>query len=145
MQILITNLHILLASTYALQLKFQNYHWNVVGQNFYSLHLFFETEYNTLFNMIDKIAEKIRTFDVKVTADFKLFQELSIVQQITDNISDKDMILDLYEDNVKICNLLKIIIQLATELNLYSLIDFAVQQLSYHETTAWKLRASQYH
>ena len=59
------SLKIVLADSYILYLKTQNYHWNVTGPNFHSLHSMFEEQYNDLFSAVDLIAERIRALGVK--------------------------------------------------------------------------------
>ena len=58
-------LAVVLASTYTLQLKTQNFHWNVTGPNFRSLHLLFETQYNELAAAVDLIAERMRALEAQ--------------------------------------------------------------------------------
>ena len=71
------NLAKLLADTYVLYLKTQNFHWNVVGSQFYTLHEVFEGHYNELAAAVDEIAERIRILGFRAPGSFKDFLELA--------------------------------------------------------------------
>ena len=69
------NLEITLATSYALALKTQNYHWNVVGANFKPLHELFGAQYEELSDAIDEVAERIRALGSKVDGSFENFSK----------------------------------------------------------------------
>jgi starvation-inducible DNA-binding protein len=71
----------LLANEYVLYTKTLNYHWNVVGEDFYPLHLFFKKQYEELFDIIDDVAERARTVGGKTIASLKEFQKLTILDE----------------------------------------------------------------
>jgi len=71
----------LLANEFALYTKTLNYHWNVVGEDFYPLHLFFKKQYEELFDIVDDIAERARTVGGKTIASLKEFHKLSILDE----------------------------------------------------------------
>src|SRR4029078_75714 len=82
-----------LSSTYTLYLKIQNFHWNVTGNHFFSLHAFFDTQYHELIEAIDTIAERIRALDTFVPANFTTFQQLTNIPEATSNVlTEKEMI-----------------------------------------------------
>ncbi|MGE5196801.1 MAG: Dps family protein, partial [Anaerolineae bacterium] len=70
-----------LADTYAIYLKTQNFHWNLSGKEFYSLHILFEKQYEELAEAIDEIAEKIRALGFYVDATFSSFKQLSSISE----------------------------------------------------------------
>ena len=73
-----------LADSYTLYLKTHNYHWNVVGPMFNTLHLMFETHYNELALAVDEIAERIRALGAPAPATYREFLELSQIEEDTD-------------------------------------------------------------
>ena len=74
----------LLADTYTLYLKTHNYHWNVTGPMFASLHLMFETEYMELALAVDEIAERIRALGVRAPASYREFSALATIAEDVD-------------------------------------------------------------
>jgi starvation-inducible DNA-binding protein len=89
----------LLAGTYSLYLKTQNYHWNVTGPNFHSLHLMFEEQYTQLADAIDVIAERIRALKIRVPASFSQFTKLSVLKDDNTSPNSKEMIKHLLKDH----------------------------------------------
>ena len=85
-------LQIVLADNYALYLKTQNYHWNVTGANFRSLHLLFEEQYTDLFTANDDIAERIRTLGPKVPATLGVFALATNIQDGNENADAQTMV-----------------------------------------------------
>lgn len=99
-------LNTVLASYYILMLKTQNYHWNVEGRNFYSLHNMFEAQYQDLQNAIDEVAESIRALGHKAAANLKEYQNLSVIKDGNENFDADHMVQDLIESNQDIFKLL---------------------------------------
>ena len=81
-----------MADTYTLYLKTHNYHWNVVGPMFNTLHLMFETQYNELALAVDLIAERIRALGVPAPGSYREFAKLSSVTEDTDAPAATEMI-----------------------------------------------------
>src|SRR5207302_3016326 len=88
-----------LASTYLLYLKTQNFHWNVTGPHFISLHAFLDSQYKELAEAIDTIAEHIRALDSFVPATFSNFQKLSKIADARESLSASEMIKTLLSDH----------------------------------------------
>lgn len=88
----------LLASTYALYLKTQNFHWHIEGSDFFELHELFGAQYNILANDIDKIAEMIRILGEKAPATFRELIEHNKIEDSENNLSPKQMVQNLIED-----------------------------------------------
>ncbi|MEX2353157.1 MAG: Dps family protein, partial [Gammaproteobacteria bacterium] len=87
----------LLADSYTLYLKTHNFHWNVTGPMFTTLHTMFEEQYNELALAVDVIAERIRALGVFAPGSYQQFGELSTIQEETGNPSATEMIKQLVE------------------------------------------------
>ena len=136
----IDSMQMILASSYTLLLKTQNYHWNIEGANFYALHLLLEKQYEELFEAIDKIAEAIRTLDVKAKATMKEYQSLSKIREGFNSYSSKEMIQDLFESNKE---LIKVLMDASDRLlSDPALSDLISSRMKAHKENAWMLEAS---
>lgn len=131
-----------LADTYTLQLKTQNYHWNVEGTNFRSLHLMFEEQYNELFAAVDALAERIRTLGEKAPGSNSEFAKLTKVKEGNANFDDFEMVKDLYNTNLQVAENLKKSIEKAEKANDAATVDLFTQRVAVHEKAAWFLRSS---
>ncbi len=139
---IVENLKILLANTYALALKTQNYHWNVTGANFKTLHLLFEEQYDDLSSAVDVIAERIRALGEKAPGSFKLYDQLSIIKDGNENASSAHMLRELAEDQAIILDILKKVIALAQDKKDEVTTDLAIQRMAIHEKASWMLKSS---
>lgn len=138
----VSKLSIMLADTYALYLKTQNYHWHVTGPNFSALHELFEAQYTELAMAIDDVAERIRVLNAKAPATFTELQELKTLQ---DGDSDKDacdMVKDLEMDNMTLVEGLNELLDLASEARDEGTVGFVSERIAVHEKAAWMLRSS---
>ena len=86
-----------LAETYALYLKTQNFHWNVRGPEFYSLHLLFEKQYEELADAVDEVAERIRALGFFVDASLGAFRTKSSIKDEDKVLNFREMLLSLIE------------------------------------------------
>lgn len=139
---IIKTLESTLANSYALAIKTQNYHWNVTGPNFKQLHLLFEEQYNDILVAIDDIAERIRTLGSKVDGNLSFYKENSKYKPANADLSDKEMIKDLINDNESISSDLNDFIKIAQENNDEATADLYIQRVQIHEKAAWMLRSS---
>ena len=139
---IIKTLESTLANSYALAIKTQNYHWNVTGPNFKQLHLLFEEQYNDILVAIDDIAERIRTLGSKVDGNLSFYKENSKYKPANADLSDKEMIKDLINDNESISGDLNDFIKIAQENNDEATADLYIQRVQIHEKAAWMLRSS---
>ncbi len=112
---IIQTLESVLANSYAIAIKTQNYHWNVTGPNFKQLHLLFEEQYNEILVAIDNVAERIRTLGEKVDGNLSFYKENSKYKPGNQNLSDKEMIQDLINDNDLLSNDLADFIKISQE------------------------------
>jgi len=131
----------LLASSYALYLKTQNYHWNVVGPDFYSYHLLFESQYQELATTIDEMAEHIRSLGFFPSASFTEFLNLSLIKDETKVLTAHSMIKQLLEDHNTLVCFLKENIALIEKFNDGAIADYLNKRLAVHEKTSWMLRS----
>jgi starvation-inducible DNA-binding protein len=131
----------LLANTYLLYLKTQNYHWNVEDVSFAMLHIFLEEQYKQLADATDEIAERIRMLDCYAPATFNEFLKLSTLREEENVKASQDMLKILLEDHELI------ILELRKDLKLLEhsadegTIDFLIGRLRTHEKMAWMLRS----
>lgn len=132
----------ILADSYILMLKTQNYHWNVVGENFKALHELFQTQYEDLFSAIDEIAERIRALGSKVEGSFEHFKKLSDFRNANKNFHSKDMIQDLLNDHELIAKILREAIKLAQGEGDEISADLFIQRAKIHEKNIWMLTSS---
>src|SRR5690554_5242112 len=106
-QSIITKLEKVLADSYSLYLKTQNFHWNVTGPHFYSLHKMFEEQYQDLASAIDEIAERIRILGAKVPASYAKFSLNTHITEGNENYDWQSMVKELSQDQDKMCATLK--------------------------------------
>src|SRR5688572_3362335 len=104
---LISGFSHLLADTYFLYLKTQNFHWNVEGIEFVNLHHLFEQQYVQLADAVDVIAEKIRALGGVAPGSFLEFSKLTKLQESTKKLSAREMIQQLIYDHEVLCETLK--------------------------------------
>lgn len=138
----VQNLNLVLADSYALYLKTQNYHWNVTGQNFSALHAMFEDQYRDLASAIDEIAERIRALGPKVGASFSLFEKQSTIPDGDENNSSEQMVKELIDDNLNIVDVLYKASEQAAEGNDKATEDLCIERITVHQKNIWMLRAS---
>lgn len=132
----------LLADSYNLYLKTQNYHWNVTGPQFHSLHLLFEGQYQDLATAVDEIAERIRTLGFRAPGSFAEFSKLSSVKEATGTPSAEDMVIELAKDQGTIISTIREVWEKAEEAGDEGTIDLLSGRLSAHEKAGWMLRSS---
>lgn len=132
-----------LVNSYALMLKTQNYHWNVVGENFKSLHELFEAQYNELFTAVDEIAERIRALGSKVEGTFENFQKLNKSKSGNKNLDAKGMLKDLIADHDALTKQLAEGIKTAESEEDEGTADILIARTKVHEKALWMLGSSQ--
>lgn len=136
------NLEVILATSYALALKTQNYHWNVVGANFKPLHELFGAQYEEISAAIDEIAERIRTLGSKVEATFENFSKVSLVKNGNKNFDQKAMLQDLIASNELLVNFMKKSVKIAQDEEDEATADLFIGRIEIHEKAIWMLAAS---
>jgi len=131
----------LLADTYTLYLKTHNFHWNVTGPMFTTLHTLFETHYNELAIAVDIIAERIRTLGVNAPGSYKQFAELSSIEEETGTPSAIEMIRQLVEGQEAVTRTARSIFPVVEQSNDEPTADLLTQRMQVHEKNAWMLRS----
>ena len=131
----------LLADTYTLYLKTHNFHWNVTGPMFNTLHLMFETQYNELALAVDQIAERIRALGERAPGSYAEFAKLSTIKEASGTPDAKNMIRQLVEGNEAVVKTAREIFPTSDEAGDESTADLLTQRLQTHEKTAWMLRS----
>ncbi len=132
----------LLADTYTLYLKTQNFHWNVTGPMFNSLHLMFEAQYTELATAVDEIAERIRALDVFAPGSYAQFASLSSVDEETGVPSAEHMIAQLAKDQETVVRTARAVFAIADKVGDEPTADLLTQRMQVHEKAAWMLRSS---
>lgn len=136
-----TGLSKLLADTYLLYLKTHNFHWNVKGPMFQTLHLMFETQYNELWMAVDVIAERIRALDQPAPGTYAEFIQISSVKETPGVPNAKDMIKTLVQDHETVIRTAREIFPIAEKVSDEATLDVLTQRIQIHEKTAWMLRS----
>jgi starvation-inducible DNA-binding protein len=131
----------LLADTYTLYLKTHNYHWNVTGPMFQTLHLMFETQYNELALAVDLIAERIRALGERAPASYREFGALSSIPEDDDQPDATEMIRRLVRGQEAVARTARGLYPVVEEANDQPTADLLTQRLQVHEKTAWMLRS----
>lgn len=131
----------LLADSYTLYLKTHNFHWNVTGQMFQTLHVMFEQHYTELATAVDLIAERIRALGHPAPGTYSAYAKLSSFSE-TDGVPDAlDMVRLLVEGHEAVIRTARKVVTLAEEVHDQATADLGTQRLQLHEKTAWMLRS----
>jgi starvation-inducible DNA-binding protein len=140
---LVSKLKVVLADNYTLYLKTQNFHWNVTGPQFQSLHTLFEEQYNDLFTANDDIAERIRTLGEFAPGSYKQFAQITNIAEAADTpSSSSDMVKELAEDQDKIIESLTVALEEAQGQNDEATADMMIGRIATHEKNKWMLKSS---
>jgi len=134
----------ILADSYALYFKTQNYHWNVEGAEFRSLHLLFEGQYEDLAESLDELAERIRTLGAKVPALSSLIK-LASISEPNPNAKAKEMLESLTEDENIIIDTLYKGLKIAQAEGDEGTADMIIGRIKVHEKSRWMLKSSIQH
>ncbi len=132
----------LLADTYTLYLKTHNFHWNVTGPQFNSLHLMFEGQYTELALAVDLIAERIRALGEPAPGSYSAFAKLSTIKEADGVPSATDMVRILADDQLAVVRTARSVFPLADAAQDEPTADLLAQRMQVHEKTAWMLRAN---
>lgn len=135
------NLSKLLADTYTLYLQTHNFHWNVEGPMFQTLHLMFEQQYNELSIAVDVIAERIRALGAPAPATYTDFGKLTSIKEVQGVPAAQKMIEILLEGQEAVIRTARSILPIAGEVNDEVTSDLLTQRMQIHEKTAWMLRS----
>ena len=131
----------LLADTYTLYLKTHNYHWNVTGPLFNTLHLMFETQYSELALAVDAIAERIRTLGEPAPGSYKAYAQLTQIPEEDGVPSAEEMLRNLVAGQEQVVRTAREVFPVAEAANDQPTADLLTQRMQTHEKTAWMLRS----
>ncbi len=137
------NVKEVLADTYFLYLKTQNYHWNVTGPNFKSLHELFEKQYKELAKAVDLLAERVRALGEFAPASLKAFASLSDIKEETrEGISSVDMLKQLAKDHDSVLASIRKSLAIAQEEGDDATADILITRIEVHDKSKWMLASS---
>ena len=131
----------LLADSYTLYLKTHNYHWNVTGPLFNTLHLMFEGQYTELATAVDEIAERIRALGHRAPGSYKEFAQLTAIDEGTGTPSAEQMIEQLVIGQETIVRTAREVFPSADSAGDEPTADLLTQRMQLHEKNAWMLRS----
>ena len=130
-----------LADSYTLYLKTHNYHWNVTGPMFQTLHLMFETHYTELALAVDMLAERIRALGFPAPGSYRQFSQLTGIKEAEGVPTAEQMVLDLIDAHETVIRSARDVIPAAEEAQDQATADLLTQRIQLHEKTAWMLRS----
>jgi starvation-inducible DNA-binding protein len=131
----------LLADTYTLYLKTHNFHWNVKGPMFQTLHLMFETQYNELALAVDLIAERIRALGFPAPGTYSEYAKLSSIRETPGVPGATEMIRLLVEGQEAVVRTARALMPQVDAAGDEPSADLLTQRMQVHEKTAWMLRS----
>ncbi len=136
-------LSVFLASTYTLYMKTLNYHWNVTGKQFSSLHELFENQYEDLHAAGDEVAERVRALGHFVPATFAEYLKLSAIKEDASMPESADlMIKNLLADNELASQEARKVLDVSEKAEDEVTVDMMVARMAIHEEAAWMLRST---
>jgi starvation-inducible DNA-binding protein len=131
----------LLADSYTLYLKTHNYHWNVTGPMFNTLHLMFEQQYTELALAVDLIAERIRALGFPAPGSYKAYAALTSIEEETGTPSAEEMIRQLVKGQEAVVRTARAVFPAAEAAHDEPTADLLTQRMQIHEKNAWMLRS----
>ena len=131
----------LLADTYSLYLMTHNFHWNVTGPMFQTLHVMFETQYTELAVAVDLVAERIRSLGFPAPATYSEFMRLSSIKEMSGVPKAAEMIRLLVEAQEAVVRTARLIFAVVEQATDEATADLLTQRIQLHEKTAWMLRS----
>jgi starvation-inducible DNA-binding protein len=130
-----------LADTYTVYLRTHNFHWNVTGPMFQTLHLMFMTQYNELWTATDLIAERIRALGFPAPGTYSAFGKLTSIKEVDGVPKAQEMIRLLVEGNEAVARTARSVFPIVEKANDQPTADLLTQRMQVHEKTAWMLRS----
>ena len=131
----------LLADSYTLYLKTHNYHWNVTGPMFNTLHLMFEQQYTELALAVDQVAERIRALGAPAPGSYKAYAALTSIEEETGTPDAEEMIRQLVKGQEAVVRTARAVFPVAEAARDEPTADLLTQRMQIHEKNAWMLRS----
>ena len=138
---IVKGLSVLLADSYTLYLMTHNFHWNVKGPQFNSLHLMFMTQYTEQWNALDMIAERIRALGYPAPGTYKQFVKLATIKEVEGVPNATEMVRHLVAAQEATARTARKLFPVVDAANDQPTADLLTQRLTVHEKTAWMLRS----
>ncbi|MDP9109820.1 MAG: DNA starvation/stationary phase protection protein [Pseudomonadota bacterium] len=138
---IVNGLSHLLADTYTLYLKTHNFHWNVTGPMFQTLHLMFMELYNEQWLAVDLLAERIRSLGEPAPGTYEQFSTLTAIKPSNGLPKAKEMIRELMEGQETVARTARAVFPIAEKANDQPTCDLLTQRMQIHEKNAWMLRS----
>lgn len=139
---LMNKLSVIMADTYALYLKTQNYHWHVKGPQFKSLHELFEAQYRELAEAVDSVAERMLMMGHNAPATFKEFERLKTIKDGDSESSANQMVCELAIDNLTLVKDLNNAMLLAQQRSDEGTATLLADRIAVHQKAHWMLNSS---
>lgn len=117
------------------------FHWNVVGEDFTQLHQLFGSQYETMFEEIDRISEHMRYLNIKPLSSLSRMLEVTKIEESTTSPSAKEMLTELLENNNKLCELLSEISEESESQKQYATANLVQDLMESHGKFVWQLRS----
>jgi len=130
-----------LAETYTLMLKTQNFHWNVTGPHFQQLHLLFMTHYDQLALAVDAVAERIRSLGEFAPGSYSQFSKLATIKEETGVPEWADMVKQLAKGHETVAKVAREVLTMAQDAKDEATVELMTGRMAEHEKTAWMLRS----
>ena len=133
-----------LSDAFTLYLKTHNFHWNITGPMFNSLHLMFEGQYTEQWNALDEVAERSRALGFNAPGSYAEFVRLSSIPEepgLTDAADWREMVRQLVVGNEAVCRTGRKVLKTADDAGDDPTVDLMTQRLNIHEKNAWMLRS----
>ncbi len=131
----------LLADTYLLYLRTHNFHWNVTGPLFQTLHFMFEQQYTELAVAVDRIAERIRTLGYPAPGTYAEFTRLSSIEEVLGVPNAAEMIRLIVEDQETVVSTARALLPVLERQSDEATAQLLAQRMDVHEKTAWMMRS----
>jgi starvation-inducible DNA-binding protein len=138
---LISQMKVVLATSFSLYLKAHNYHWNVTGPNFAQYHTFFGELYTEIWQSLDTTAEEIRKLGSFVPGSLTRYSEISRIEDEMNIPQASAMFQKLASDNDKLLNLLYMARSTADGIDAAGTLDYLESRIGVHEKHAWMLKS----
>ncbi len=138
---IVQGLSALLADTYTLYLKTHNYHWNVTGPMFRTLHLMFMELYTEQWAAVDMVAERIRALGAPAPGTYEEFAALTSIVNTKGLPNAMDMVKELMEGQATVVRTARTMFTVAEKANDQPTCDLLTQRMQIHEKNAWMLRS----
>jgi starvation-inducible DNA-binding protein len=140
-QVIADALSHLLADSYTLYLQCHNFHWNVTGPMFQTLHVLFMQHYTELWNALDLIAERIRSLGLPAPGTYKQFTKLASIKEVEGVPSASEMLRLLVAGQEAVARTARKAFTAADAVNDQPTCDLLTQRMQVHEKNAWMLRS----